>query len=498
MSNSPVATENPGAALAAQVERFGDVKILCLGDLMLDRFIYGSVERISPEAPIPVFTKEREQLMLGGAGNVVRNILSLGASCSFLSVVGNDRVGRELTNLVAQEKKLVPYLITEQGRISTKKTRYVAGNQQLLRSDEETREPLTADSEQQLIQLLEEEIPNHHLVILSDYGKGTLTPTLVKRTIELAEKAGIRVIVDPKQRDFSLYRGAYLVSPNLRELEAAASTDILNDKQVVMAAQRLMQKHGIRHMLVTRSKDGMTLVRTEGDVEHLPAKAREIYDVSGAGDTAIATLGVALAAGLALPEAAFISNIAAGIVVGKLGTAVVYRTDLKTAIYTHDMVTSQSKILPLSLAIDQVSNWRRDGYKVGFTNGCFDIMHSGHLSLLQQARGRCDRLVLGLNSDESVKRLKGEERPVNSEMDRAMLLAALTYVDMVVIFRDDTPIALIEALKPEVLMKGADYTKDQVVGADIVEAYGGEVELIPLKEGYSTTATIAKMSGQAS
>ncbi len=486
------ASPDHNAALGARVEDLARARILCVGDLMLDRFIYGTVERVSPEAPIPVFSIREETTMLGGAGNVVRNIRSLGGTACFLSVVGDDKTGTELMRMIGGEARVQPYVLVERGRASTRKTRYIAANQQLLRADRETKETIKHSTEEQLIGILNEEVQEHDVVVLSDYGKGVLTPALVTAAIETARKAGKPVIVDPKSRDFGLYSGAFLLSPNLHELSIAAGRELNSDEDIIIAAGELMKKHRIENLLVTRSKEGMTLV-TAKEAHHIPVRAREIYDVSGAGDTAIATLATAYAAGASLLEAATLANLAAGIVVGKLGTAVVYRTDLKTALYTQDTVASQSKILPFEVASDQVSIWKREGKRVGFTNGCFDLVHPGHLALLQEAKSHCDRLVVGLNSDASVKRLKGDGRPVNSEMERAMLLAALSVVDMVVIFRDDTPMALIEAFRPDVLIKGGDYKKDEVVGGEFVESCGGKVVLCALKEGYSTTNLIARI-----
>jgi D-beta-D-heptose 7-phosphate kinase/D-beta-D-heptose 1-phosphate adenosyltransferase len=462
---------------------------------MLDRFIYGEVARISPEAPIPVFAISRESSMLGGAGNVVRNITALGGQASFLAAVGDDTIGRDLLQMVGREQQLTPYLQTEKGRISTRKTRYIAGNQQLLRADKETREPISDATAQTLINIATTEIPKHDVVILSDYGKGVLTPPLIAAIIALAQKAGKPVIVDPKGRNFSIYRGATVISPNLHELAEATGVECRDNESIIEAAHQLTTQLDTKYILVTRSKDGMTLVSHDRQAVHIPARAREVFDVSGAGDTAIATLSMALATGLDMKDAAFLANIAAGIVVGKLGTAVVHRTDLKTTLYTYNTTSSSGKILPFDLACDQIAQWKKEGKKTGFTNGCFDLLHQGHLALLQEARSQCDRLVVAINSDDSVRRLKGPTRPVNTEMERAMMLGALSAVDLVVIFREDTPLQLIEALRPDVLLKGADYQKNQVVGAELVESYGGEVRLIPLQEGFSTTSKLAKITG---
>lgn len=481
--------------LTRHLDQLESARILCVGDLMLDRFMYGRVERISPEAPIPVFTQQRESSMLGGAGNVVRNLLSLGCQAAFASVIGDDRIGNQLTKLVGDEANLLPYLLSERGRISTKKTRYVAGSQQLLRSDHETSAPISEETRARLLDIILGELPQQDAVILSDYGKGVLTPDLCRAVIDATTAAGIPVFVDPKARDVSVYSGATVLSPNARELALACGVErFSSDDALVEGARQLAVQHRFRYVLVTRGEAGMTLVDAEGLIFHVPAMAQEVFDVSGAGDTVIATLAATHAAGASMREAVELANLAGGIVVGRRGTAVVHRTDLTAALYTHRAVSLQQKILPLSTARDMVANFKRDGLRVGFTNGCFDIMHAGHVSLLLDAKSRCDKLFVGLNTDASVRGLKGPTRPVNAEMDRAQILAALSMVDAVILFDEDTPLNLIRTLEPDVLMKGADYTKEQVVGWELVESYGGCVELIPLKDGYSTTGIIARMA----
>lgn len=482
-------------ALTRHLDHLATTKVLCVGDLMLDRFMYGKVERISPEAPIPVFTQQSESSMLGGAGNVVRNLLSLGAQAAFVSVIGDDSVGNKLTKLVGEEKNLLPYLLSERGRVSTKKTRYVAGSQQLLRSDHETSAPITEQTQTRLIDIILTEMAQYHAIILSDYGKGVLTPALCRAVIDAANKANIPIFVDPKARDVSVYAGATVLSPNAKELALACGVDkFASDEAMIEGARKLALAHRFRYVLVTRGEHGMTLVDGEGLIQHVDATALEVFDVSGAGDTVIATLAATHAAGAPMREAVELANLAGGVVVGRLGTAVVHRTDLTAALYAHRAVSLQQKILPLATACDMVANWKRDGLSVGFTNGCFDIMHAGHISLLLDAHARCDKLLVGLNTDASVRGLKGSTRPVNAEMDRAQILAALSMVDGVILFDEETPLNLIKALQPDVLMKGADYTKEQVVGWEVVESYGGRVELIPLKDGYSTTGIIKKMA----
>jgi len=480
--------------LAQLVEQLPNAKVLCIGDVMLDRFVYGSVTRISPEAPSPIIRVDRESARLGGAGNVARNATALGASVRFLSLVGDDLPGREVMEYVANDKGVEPYIQIERNRPTTIKTRYIAGGQQLLRSDNETTATLAAPTISNLSALAAQLAPDVSAIILSDYGKGVLHGDVVAATIAAARKAVKPVIVDPKGTDYSIYRGATVVTPNRAEAQAATGIDIQSDEDAIAAATKIITECGIENVLLTRSQDGMTLVTSKGEATHLPTEAREVFDVSGAGDTVVACLASAIAGGASLSDAARIANVAAGIVVGKIGTAVVYPDELISVLHHHDLMIGEAKLMPLDRMVDRVERWRRKGYKVGFTNGCFDLLHPGHLSLLQQARSNCDRLIVGLNSDASVKRLKGEARPVQSEAARAAVLGSLETVSGVVIFGEDTPITVIEALKPDILVKGADYTIDKVVGADIVQGYGGKVVLANLADGFSTTSTIARIN----
>jgi len=482
------------SALADRVERLQAVSVLCVGDVMLDRFVYGSVDRISPEAPIPVLRIERETAMLGGAGNVVRNLVALGAAPTFVAVVGDDPAGAEIERLVAAHASLESGLLVEPGRQTTIKTRFFASNQQLLRGDRETRAPVGATERARLLDEATRRLERAGVVVLSDYGKGVLTPGVVSALIARAAAAGKPVVVDPKGADYSIYAGASVVTPNRKELHEATGLPVESDEEVVIAARRLIEGSGIAAVLVTRSQDGMTLVEGTGAVHHLPAEAREVFDVSGAGDTVVATLAAALASGAGLLDAARLANVAAGIVVAKVGTAVAYADELVTALHHDDLTAGDVKIVPSAVAADRVARWRAKGLKVGFTNGCFDLLHPGHVAILNQARAACDRLVVGLNSDASVRRLKGPTRPVQSEAARATVLSSLAPVDLVVIFGEDTPLTLIEALRPDVLVKGADYTVATVVGAEQVQSWGGRVVLAELIEGQSTTNTIRRMT----
>lgn len=482
--------------LARTLDALSGTQILCIGDVMLDRFVYGTVDRISPEAPIPVLKIGRQARSLGGAGNVVANLRALGGAVRFISAVGDDETGASILRLLVEtELADHSHVVTERRRQTSVKIRYIAGNQQLLRADGETITPITTQSEVAVLAASAAFVPDAHAVILSDYGKGMLTERVIQTIITQAKQLGRPVVVDPKGTDFSRYQGADVITPNRRELAQATGLPTDSDEAVVTAARQLIASCEIGAVVATRSEQGLSVVTRDGAVAHLPAQAREVFDVSGAGDTVIAMLGAAIGSGTTLIDAAHLANLAAGIVVGKVGTAVVRTDELLSALHQEEWRHTEAKVVPLERAVERVERWRHRGQRIGFTNGCFDLLHPGHVHLVAQARAACDRLVVGLNGDESVRRLKGEKRPVQTEAARAAVLASLASVDLVVIFGQDTPLTLIEALRPDVLVKGADYRLDQVVGADIVQSYGGRVLLADLAAGHSTTATIARMGG---
>ncbi|MCC7429198.1 MAG: D-glycero-beta-D-manno-heptose-7-phosphate kinase [Alphaproteobacteria bacterium] len=479
--------------LPAAIAALKRASVLVVGDAMLDRYVYGHVARISPEAPIPVLAVDREIAMPGGAGNVVRNLTALGAAAAFVSLVGDDEAGQTLTALIGTQPGVEPWLLVEAGRVTTVKTRFVAGAQQLLRADRETLARPEPRTTEKLIRIAAEAVAACAVMVISDYAKGLLAGETPQRLIAAAKAAGRKVVVDPKGADYGRYRGADLLTPNRRELSEATGMPTRSDSEVVAAARKLIARAGVEAVLCTRSEDGMTLLagKDGGIVRHFPAEAREVFDVSGAGDTVVAVLAAALGAGLALPVAARLANIAAGIVVGKIGTAVAREKELLAAVAPDH--GSGGKVATLEHAIELVERWRRQGLRVGFTNGCFDLLHPGHIHLLEQSRAACDRLVVGLNSDASVARLKGPTRPVQPEAARAQVLASLGAVDLVVPFEEDTPLALISALRPDLLVKGADYTREKVVGGDLVESWGGKVMLARLLPGHSTTATVTRL-----
>lgn len=478
--------------LAHLPRAFAGKTVLVLGDVMLDRFIYGAVDRISPEAPVPVIAVEKETAMLGGAGNVARNVAALGAKAVLIGLIGQDDAGAALQAMIEAEAGLEAELVRDPGRRTTEKVRYISGSHQMLRVDREDRGPGDGAA---LLTAFEARLALADVVVLSDYAKGVLTPEVIRGAIDAAKAAGKPVIVDPKSRDFARYDGATLIKPNRKE--AAEATGIVDNSDAASedaGAAILAMAPGLEAALITRGGAGMTLAVRDQAPIHLPATAIEVFDVSGAGDTVAATLALSVAAGASLAQSAQLANLAGGLVVAKLGTDVVTAAELTACATSVQGEPGEIKIADREQARRIVEGWRARGLKVGFTNGCFDLLHPGHVSLLSQAKAACDRLIVGLNTDASVSKLKGPTRPVQKEQGRATVLASLSSVDLVVLFDEDTPLELIKAFRPDVLVKGADYTIETVVGSDLVLGYGGKVVLAELKQGQSTTNLIARMN----
>jgi D-beta-D-heptose 7-phosphate kinase/D-beta-D-heptose 1-phosphate adenosyltransferase len=474
-------------------EQITSATVLCIGDVMLDRFISGDVERISPEAPIPILQIENEKIMLGGAGNVARNISSLGGSVRFISVIGEDTAGEDIEKMLINDLSLDVHLVVDPSRTSSQKSRFVAGNQQMLRADMETVHPVSDEIANIILEIAEEELPECGALMLSDYGKGVLSDDVLSRLINLARGQNKPVIIDPKGSDYSCYKGAMLITPNRKELEYATGMQTNTDTNIIDACNHLISTAGIEGVLVTRSSDGMSLIMRDQDAWHLPADARAVFDVSGAGDTVAAAISLSLAAGGGLKNAATLANSAAGIVVGKVGTATVQMIEVLSTLSDGKINPATHPVLDDKSALRQISAWQTQGLSVGFTNGCFDILHNGHQFLLQQAADSCDKLIVAINTDASTRKLKGGDRPVNNEINRAVLLSSLKMVDAVILFDDKTPLRLIQLLRPNVLIKGADYEENKIVGADFVKAHGGRVVRAKLTDGLSTTETIARM-----
>ena len=474
-------------ALQGLLDRVRGMEIACVGDLMLDRYVYGEVTRLSPEAPIPVLRSKRTVSMPGGVGNVARNVAALGGQARLGAVAGQDAAGDELVVLVAAEAGVVDFIDRPDAASTIVKTRFVSAGQQLLRLDDEQVSVGVFDREQVFT--------GASAILLSDYDKGVVTERLIRSALWAAEASGAPVIVDPKGRDFARYGAVDVIKPNASELAGATGLPVDTDAEIEAAMTVLLEGITAKAIVVTRAGKGMSLAERGKPVKHFPGRAREVFDVSGAGDTGLAALGLALAAGASLEQAVQLAILASGVVVGKSGTAVVSPTELIDAEMSQHASLAHAKVTPLDDLAAQVEAWRAMGLKVGFTNGCFDILHRGHVAYLAQARSWCDRLVVALNTDASVKRLKGEGRPVNDLDSRAVVIGGLASVDRVTSFDDPTPIALIERLRPDVLIKGADYTREGVVGGDLVESWGGEVRLAAFQDGYSTTKTIEKLSG---
>ena len=475
---------------------FSSISVLCVGDVMLDRFVYGDVERISPEAPVPVLRLSRTREMLGGAGNVVNNIASLGGRAVLAGLVGRDEAGERLRTMLGTLPGVEAECVGTSDRPTVCKTRFIAGNQQVVRADEESLAQLTEEEQEALLAVVRRRVRGAHAVVLADYGKGVLNATTTAAVIAAARAAGTPVFVDPKTPDFTRYRGATCITPNLKELSAAAGLPVGDRDAVVAAARRVLEQADAAAILATRSEKGMMLVEADGRVHSVPARARSVFDVSGAGDTVVAAMALCHAAGRSLSQAMHVANAAAGVVVSKLGTATATMPEVMHELdeLDHEQtggLAQSTQTLDDTRAL--VERWKEQGLVVGFTNGCFDIVHPGHVSLLAQARAACDRLVVGLNGDDSVRRLKGAGRPVNMLDARARVVAAFRHVDCVTSFDEDTPLNLIRTLRPDVLVKGADYREDQVVGAAEVVANGGRVVLASLVPGQSTTGIVRRL-----
>lgn len=470
---------------------FSGRRVLVFGDLMLDRYLYGDAQRLSPEAPVPVVRLGRSEAMPGGAGNVARNLAALGGTARLVALTGRDAAGEELAAMLGGAARLV----ASPARVTTTKLRVVAARQQVVRVDEERAAPADEAEQAALLALLEEELPAAEVLVLSDYAKGTLAPALIRAAIAGARARGIPCLVDPKGRDLSRYAGADCLTPNAAELAEAAGMPTGASAECEAAARALLARVDVGAVLVTRSEKGMMLIPRAGAAEAVPALAREVFDVSGAGDTAIAALALGVAAGLPLAGAMRVANAAAGVVVGKLGTATCSAAELDHAL--REQEGASGEVLPWPVAERLVAGWRAAGLRVGFANGCFDVLHAGHVHLLREARRHCDRLVVALNDDASVARLKGAGRPINPLADRAAVIGALASVDAVIAFAEDTPLAAIRALRPDRLFKGQDYALEQVVGAPEVASWGGETVLLPLLAGRSTTGLVARARGGA-
>ncbi|UTJ07349.1 D-glycero-beta-D-manno-heptose-7-phosphate kinase [Arcobacter roscoffensis] len=460
--------------------------ILVIGDLMIDHYLWGSCDRISPEAPVPVLKVTKETNVLGGAGNVVNNLNALGANIGALSVIGDDKIANELKSML-ESIETKNFLVVQKNRETSKKSRLIASNQQIIRYDKETTFDIDKKSEAKLLEILEKQIKNYDLVLLSDYGKGVLTNSLTKNIISLVNSQNKKVLVDPKGSDYSKYKNSYLLTPNKKEASLATNIDITDEKSLYIAISKLKNDYKLDISLITLSEEGIAIFDEELRVK--PTVAREVYDVTGAGDTVLASIAFAISCGLDINTAVSFANLASGVVVGKLGSATATLDEIIEYEASLNQNSSSSQIKTKDEMINLSKKLKQKNKKIVFTNGCFDILHVGHIKYLEVAKSFGDVLILGLNTDSSVKRLKGESRPINPQEDRAYTLAALKSVDYVVQFDEDTPYELIKALNPDVLVKGGDYKGKEVVGQDLVK----ELRLVDFVEGKSTTSTIQRI-----
>lgn len=473
---------------------FHDIRVLVVGDLMLDRYIVGDVDRISPEAPVPVLRHAHRYERPGGAANVAMNLAGLGCQALLAGFWGADAEQRELAAALESARIDTAGVVTS-SLPTISKTRIVGRTQQLLRLDIESRDRPSGQELEHLQERVLALLAKVHAVVLSDYAKGTLTYELCAATIRAARRLDVPVFVDPKTSDLSKYSGATMVCPNLHELSLATGVDRQHLDELLAAGERQRLEHSFDYLTATMSERGIRVLSAAGSF-HSPARAREVFDVSGAGDTVIATLAASMAAGLQIQTATDLANLAAGIVVGKVGTAPVAHHELISLLTPSSPLSGTEKILDRQHLQARIADWRASGETIVFTNGCFDLLHVGHITLLEDCRRFGSKLVLGLNSDASVQRLKGPTRPIVGERERARVMAALAAVDAVVLFAEDTPLELIREIKPDVLVKGGDYTIETVVGHEDVLAAGGRVQIVPTVEGFSTTNIVRKLTNQ--
>lgn len=462
--------------------------ILVIGDLMIDHYLWGGCERISPEAPVQVVDIARETTVLGGAGNVINNLVALGAKVSVAGVIGDDDNGKELLSMLSSIGASSKGLILQHGRKTSKKSRVIASNQQILRYDQESKEAIDKASERAIVSYVIDVIDSCDIIILSDYGKGVITDAVAGGVIAAAKAASKKVLVDPKGKDYRKYRGAYLLTPNKKEASEATGIAINDEKSLQKALLSLKETCLLECSMITLSEDGIAIY--DKSMRRFPTVAKEVYDVTGAGDTVIASLSFALSCGYTIDEAAPFANHAAAVVVGKIGSATVTLGEIEAYESSLHQSTSDMHIKTKEEIYVLADRLRKEGKKVVFTNGCFDILHVGHVKYLQEAKSYGDILIVGLNSDSSVRELKGPTRPVNTEADRAYILAALESVDYVVMFSEETPHELIKNIAPDILVKGGDYEGKSVVGAE----FAGELRLVQFVDGKSTTATIARIN----
>lgn len=496
MSTHPTATQ-----LSELIRRLSSPRILVVGDIILDRYVFGAAERISQEAPVPVFLVDRQEDRLGGAASVASMLAVLGAQVRLVGVVGGDDAGPHVRRLLEAFHVSAAGIVDDPARATTLKIRYIGRAQdrhpqQMMRVDHEVRRPLDAALESRVLEVVERQLADVNIVLVSDYAKGVCSPGLLQRLFDMGKRRGLRVVVDPiRGSDYSRYRGASCLTPNRAETQLASGMPVPDAAAALISGEHLRAQLDCEAVVVTLDREGMALVHRDGRKEVLPTRPRDVYDITGAGDMVLSVLGLALAAGEDYVPAIALGNVAGGLEVEHLGVATLTRADLLRDLAAASATTT-AKLLSREDLVAALAARRQSGERIVFTNGCFDILHAGHVRLLRQARELGNLLVVGLNSDDSVRRLKGESRPVNSAETRAEVLASLGCVDYVVIFPEDTPAELLEAIRPDILVKGGDYRLDQIVGRELLESYGGQVRVLPLTPDQSTTRILRLIGGE--
>ena len=469
------------------ISKFDRCNILVVGDLMVDEYLWGDVERISPEAPVQVVTIKDEDFSLGGSGNVVNNVVALGAKVSAVGVIGTGTDGQLLLNKLNELGVDIAGIFQDSNRPTTRKTRIIASNQHVLRIDRETKESISEPAFEAIAKYLEDKIPDVDVVLISDYGKGLITEALMARLIAAAQKHKKITIADPKGLDFSKYSGVSLITPNKKEAALASGIEVVDEKTLIEAGNKILQRVGIDKLLITCGKDGMVLFDRNKAPYKIRAETRQVYDVSGAGDTVLAVLGLAVASGISFEDGAVLANTSAGIVVGKVGTATVSRQELSSALKHDDISLKHKDLSELPVLIQDM---KKKGKRLVMTNGCFDLLHAGHIMLFSASKKLGDVLIVAIDDDDSVRSLKGKGRPVISARERVRVISALDSVDYVVVFSSQELSKLIEIIRPDVLTKGSNYTSEEVFGRELVEQLGGRVVLIPVTEKISSTRII--------
>ena len=480
-----------------RLDALSGVRVLCVGDLVLDQYVYGATQKVSREAPVPILDESRRESMLGAIGNVARNIKALGGEPILISVIGSDAEGQILPRLLESEGVVDADLLAVHDRATPIKTRFVCNGQQMFCVDRDPKQTLVRDTESAVIDAIRDAAKECDVAILADYGRGMITPGLSQAMISACRAEGVRVLVDPRRRGYGHFDGAYLIKPNAEELADEARRPTESDEEVEEALNVVMAGvPEVENLLVTRSALGMTLRTQDGEIFHHRSRPRDVFDISGAGDTTIAALALSLGAGASLKDSIDLADRAAGVVIGKVGAATARPDEILADAAGRPPRSPVNKLLAREYAIDIAARWRVRGFRVGFTYGHFDILHPGHVAHLRQARALCDRLIVGINDDASVRRLKGPGRPVNDAASRAEVVGGLDCVDRIVILDEDSPINLIRELKPDVVVRGGGSSLNPLgaFGADVVRGYGGEVKSARRSPGYSTDAALAKMS----